>query len=100
MGLFVSSFAKSQIAGLMIALIATMIPSFTYSGLLIPISSLDASGQLMSKIYPVIYYMRTIMGIFAKDLPLQTILPNAFFLILFYIIIMSLSTILLKKQEK
>lgn len=100
MGLFVSSFAKSQIAGLMIALIATMIPSFTYSGLLIPISSLDASGQLMSKIYPVIYYMRTIMGIFAKDLPLQTILPNAFFLILFYIIIMSLSTLLLKKQEK
>lgn len=99
-GLFVSSFAKSQIAGLMISLIATMIPSFTYSGLLTPISSLDTSGQITARFYPVIYYMRTVMGTFTKDLPLQTILPNAFFLLLFYMVIMVLCNILLKKQEK
>ena len=99
-GLFVSSFAKSQIAGLMISLIVTMIPSFTYSGLLTPISSLDTSGQITARLYPVIYYMRTIMGTFVKDLPLITIIPNAFFILLFGIIIMFLCNILLKKQEK
>ena len=99
-GLFVSSFAKSQIAGLMISLIVTMIPSFTYSGLLTPISSLDTSGQITARLYPVIYYMRTIMGTFVKDLPLITIIPNAFFILLFGIIIMIFCNILLKKQEK
>ena len=99
-GLLVSSFVKSQIAGLLIALIATMIPSFTYSGLLTPISSLDEVGQLTSKFYPVIYYARTVMGTFTKALPLRTLLPNFFYLTMFYLILMICCNILLKKQEK
>ena len=99
-GLLISSFVKSQIAGLLIALITTMIPSFTYSGLLKPISSLDANGQMTAKFYPVIYYVRTIMGTFTKDIPVKTILPNFIYLTIFYMIIMILCNILLKKQEK
>lgn len=99
-GLLVSSFVKSQIAGLLIALITTMIPSFTYSGLLTPISSLDASGQMTARLYPVIYYMRTVMGTFTKDLPIKTMLPNFAYLTIFYIAVMVLCNILLKKQEK
>ncbi len=98
-GLLVSSFVKSQIAGLLIALITTMIPSFTYSGLLTPISSLDTSGQITARLYPVIYYMRTVMGTFTKDLPIKTMLPNFLYLIIFYSIVMILCNILLKKQE-
>jgi len=99
-GLLVSSFVKSQIAGLLIALITTMIPSFTYSGLLTPISSLDRGGQITARFYPVIYYMRTIMGTFTKDLPVKTMLPNFLYLAIFYIFVMILCNILLKKQEK
>lgn len=99
-GLLVSSFVKSQIAGLLIALITTMIPSFTYSGLLTPISSLDTSGQITAKVYPVIFYMRTVMGSFTKNLPIKSMLPNFIYLGIFYIIVMILCNILLKKQEK
>ncbi len=99
-GLLVSSFVKSQIAGLLIALITTMIPSFTYSGLLTPISSLDEAGQITAKFYPVIYYIRTVMGSFTKALPVKTLLPNFLYLTIFYIILMILCNILLKKQEK
>ncbi len=99
-GLLVSVFTKTQIAGLMISLIATMVPSFTFSGLLTPISSLDTGGQITARIYPIIYYMRSILGIFTKDLSLKLILPNFLYLIIFYVIVMSLCNILLKKQEK
>lgn len=99
-GLLVSSFVKSQIAGLLIALITTMIPSFTYSGLLTPISSLDKAGQITARFYPVIYYMRTVMGTFTKDLPTKTMLPNLLYLTIFYVSVMMACNVLLKKQEK
>lgn len=98
-GLFVSSFVKSQIVGLLISAISTMIPSFIYSGLLTPISSLDASGQFTARLYPIIYYMRTILGILTKDLPIMTILPNLFYLLIFYAILMFSCNKLLAKQD-
>lgn len=99
-GLLVSSFVQTQIAGLLIAMIMTMIPAFTYSGLLIPISSLDKAGQFMSLLYPVSYFMNTTVGIFTKDLPISSILPNFFWIGLFYVAVMGCCVMLLKKQEK
>ncbi|HSQ98047.1 MAG TPA: ABC transporter permease [Rickettsiales bacterium] len=99
-GLLVSSFVKTQIAGLLIAAIMTMIPAFTYSGLLVPISSLDKAGQFMSLLYPVSYFMHTTIGIFTKDLPVSSILPNFIWIGLFYAVVMGGCVMLLKKQEK
>ncbi len=99
-GLFVSSFVKSQIAGLLIAAIMTMIPAFTYSGLLIPISSLNKSGQFMSMLYPVSYFMDTTIGVFTKDVPINSLLPNFLWIALFYVAVMMCCILFLKKQEK
>lgn len=99
-GLFVSSFVKTQIAGLLITLIMTMIPAFTYSGMLVPISSLNKAGQFMSMLYPVSHFMDTTVGVFTKDLPMQSILPNFVWIGLFYVVVMSGCVVLLKKQEK
>jgi len=99
-GLLVSSFVKSQIAGLLITLIMTMIPAFTYSGLLVPISSLNKEGQFMSMLYPVSHFMNTIIGVFTKDLPMHSMLPNFVWIGLFYVVVMSGCVVLLKKQEK
>jgi len=98
-GLLVSSFVKTQISGLLITLIMTMIPAFTYSGLLSPVSSLPENGRLMARLYPTLYFMNVSVGSFTKNLPTISILPNLAILILFYIIIISASTLLLKKQE-
>ncbi|MDD2840149.1 MAG: ABC transporter permease [Rickettsiales bacterium] len=99
-GLLVSSFVKTQIAGLLITLIMTMIPAFTYSGLLIPISSLNDSGQFMAMLYPVSHFMDTTVGVFTKDLPMHSMLPNFVWIGLFYVVVMSCCVLLLKKQEK
>jgi ribosome-dependent ATPase len=99
-GLFISSFVKTQIAGLLITMIMTMIPSFTYSGLLKPISSLDESGQFMSMIYPISYFMNATIGTFTKDLSVQSLLPNLVWIGLFYVVMMSCCVMLLKKKDK
>lgn len=99
-GLLVSSFVKSQIAGLLITMIMTMIPAFTFSGLLTPISSLDKSGQFMSLLYPTSYFMHSTLGTFTKNIPISSILPNFLWITLFYVVIMSACVKLLKKQDK
>lgn len=100
LGLLISSFVKSQIAGLLIALITTMMPAFNYSGLLTPISSLEPSAQFTARLYPVLFFMRTVLGTFTKDTPIKTLLPNFLYLAIFYLIITIACTVLLKKQEK
>ena len=99
-GLLVSSFVKTQIAGLLITLIMTMIPAFTYSGMLVPISSLNKAGQFMSGLYPVSHFMDTAVGIFTKDLPMHSMLTNFIWIGLFYVVVMSGCVVLLKKKEK
>ena len=100
LGLLVSSFVKTQISGLLITLITTMIPSFTYSGLLKPVSSLDKSAQISARFYPIFYYVRVITGSFTKNIQINRLLPSIFYLTIFYLVIMTLCVILLKKQEK
>lgn len=99
-GLLVSSFVKTQIAGLLITLIMTMIPAFTYSGMLVPISSLNKAGQFMSMLYPVSHFMDTTVGVFTKNLPMHSLLLNFIWIGLFYVVVMSGCVMLLKKQEK
>lgn len=99
-GLFVSSFVKTQISGLLITLVVTMIPSFVYSGMLTPISSLDKSGQIMAKLYPTLYFMNITVGSFTKDLSVSSIFTNIMYLVIFYVITITAASLLLKKQEK
>ena len=99
-GLFFSSFVKSQISGLLITMIMTMIPAFTFSGLLTPISSLDKGGQIMSLFYPTSYFMHATIGTFTKNLPIKSMIPDFVWISVFFTFIILASLLLLKKQEK
>ena len=99
LGLLISSFAKTQVSAVLIALITTMTPAFTFSGLIHPISSLDKGAQFMSRLYPILFFMRSIIGIFTKDLPISMLFFNLVCLIIFYALVISISLLLLKKQE-
>jgi ribosome-dependent ATPase len=44
-GLFASTFTRSQIAALFFTMIGTMIPTIQFSGLLTPVSSMEGAGR-------------------------------------------------------
>lgn len=67
-GLLVSLFARTQVAAMMITVIVTIIPAVLYSGLLVPIASMDAASQFEAHLFPAMYYTDIALGSFLKGI--------------------------------
>ncbi|MDQ1325661.1 MAG: ribosome-dependent ATPase [Campylobacterota bacterium] len=100
MGLLVSAFAKTQIAALGGAAIATLLPTINFAGLMDPVSSLEGVGWVMGNIFPVTYFVNISRGIFSKDVSFSDLYFDFTVLVISIFIITFLSVSTLKKQEK
>ena len=70
-GLLVSLFVRTQVAAMMLTVIVTIVPSVLYSGLLVPIASMDAAGQFEAHLFPAMYYTDIVLGSFLKGVGLE-----------------------------
>ena len=99
-GLLASSFTRSQVAALFLAMIGTMIPAAQYSGILDPVSSLEGVARWIGTVYPATHFIDISRGVFNKALHF-TDLAHAFWALLAAVpVILALSIALLKKQER
>ncbi|SQC61451.1 ABC transporter ATP-binding protein/permease [Pseudomonas aeruginosa] len=57
LGLFLSTFMRSQIAAVFGVAIATMIPAIQFSGLIHPVSSLEGAAAWIGKLYPTSHFL-------------------------------------------
>jgi ABC-2 type transport system permease protein/ribosome-dependent ATPase len=69
-GLLISSVTRTVVSAQIITLIVTVIPAFLYSGLLIPVANLGREGKIMAHLYPTMYFMDFIHGVYLKNLSL------------------------------
>ena len=99
MGLLASALTRSQIAAIFITVIATLIPAIQYSGLIDPVSSLNATGRFIGSIYPATYMMVVSRGVFSKGLGLGDLLGSIWPMLLAIPAIMGAAIALLKKQD-
>jgi ribosome-dependent ATPase len=98
MGLFVSTFMKSQIAAIFATTLLTIIPARQFSGMIDPVSSLQGLGALIGQIYPTTYFMIIARGAFSKALDFAA-LSQSFLPILIAIpVFLGMAAALLKKQ--
>lgn len=72
-GLLVSTLVATQLAATLLTAILTMIVALDYSGFLVPIESLSASGQVQARLLPAMYYSRIVVGSFLKGVGLETL---------------------------
>ncbi|MDT3669116.1 MAG: ribosome-associated ATPase/putative transporter RbbA [Aromatoleum sp.] len=99
-GLFASTFTRSQIAAMFVAMIGTLLPATQLSGLLNPVSSLEGPGRLIGEIYPATHFFIISRGVFGKGLDLSD-LQGAFVPMLLSVpVIIGLAIALLRKQER
>jgi len=63
-GLLVSIITSTQIVAVILTLIITIIPGFLYSGMLMPISSMEGESAIVAHIYPVMYYTHILYDVF------------------------------------
>jgi len=98
-GLFASTFTRSQIAAMFVAMIGTMLPAIQFAGLLNPVSSLEGAGKLIGQIYPATHFLTISRGVFSKALTLSDLHASFGSMLLAVPVIIALSIALLKKQE-
>jgi ribosome-dependent ATPase len=98
-GLFASTFTRSQIAALFVTMIGTMIPAIQFSGLLNPVSSMEGTGKVIGLIYPATHMLNISRGIFNKALGFSDLHASFLPLLIAIPVILGLTVALLKKQE-
>ena len=98
-GLFVSVFTQSQIAAMFATFIFSFIPSMRFAGMIDPVSSLEGGARLIGEIFPGAHYLTICRGVFSKALGFYELSAYLLPLTLASIIIVSLSILLLDKQE-
>lgn len=65
-GILISSVTSSQIVAMLVSLIATLMPSFLFSGLLFPIYNMPVAFQWYALLFPAKYFIEISRGIWLK----------------------------------
>jgi ribosome-dependent ATPase len=99
-GMFISSFANTQIAALFGTAIMTFMPAALFSGMMTPVSALTGAARVIGGIFPMTYFLRISVGTFTKGLGFEQLGPTLLSLAAFIPILVALSVTLLRKQER
>jgi ribosome-dependent ATPase len=99
-GLLISAFASTQIAALFATAMLTVIPATQFSGMLSPVSSLSGMGALFGNLFPMSYYLPISVGVFTKSLGFDELSRTMLILALFIPVLLTLSVLMLRKQER
>lgn len=100
MGLLISTFTRSQIAALFGTAILTLVPAIQFSGFIDPVSSLEGPGRVIGGIYPTTHFLTIARGTFSKALHFSDLRASFLPLLIAVPVLIGLSAVLLKKQEK
>jgi ribosome-dependent ATPase len=98
-GMFISSFARTQIAALFGTAILTVLPATEFSGMLTPVSSLSGVAAFTGRIFPMTYFLPICVGAYTKGLELADLAGRLGWLSIFFPALVFLSFLLLRKQE-
>ena len=99
-GMVISSFASTQIAALFGTAILTFLPASQFSGMMVPVSSLSPTAQIMGRAFPMTYFIPISIGTFTKGLSFGDLAASLAELAVFIPALTLISLVLLRKQER
>ena len=67
-GLVASVFVRTQTAAMIVTSIITLVPAVLYSGVLIPVFSLEKTAQVVAHLLPAMYYTNIVTACFLKGI--------------------------------
>lgn len=101
-GMLISIIAKRQIVAVVMTVIITILPAFLYSGMLMPISSMQGASWVEAHIFPVMYYNHILYDAFliGQGFDSPKIVLYLFVLIGYVIALLGLGSLLLRKEMR
>lgn len=97
-GIFVSTFSKTQQQAMMVSVFAFMIPMIYLSGFVFPIHNMPKIIQFITYFIPLRYYLVIIRGIVLKGIGANILFPQILVLTLFAILLFAISIIKFQKK--
>ena len=99
LGLFISSFVKTQIAALIAAAVICVVPSVQFSGYLYPAATLEGFAYYLGHGFPALWFQNVSLGTFAKGQEFSTFFTEFAVLFSFGIGFLVAARLILRKQE-
>jgi len=99
-GMATSTFTSTQVAAVFVTAILTIQPSIQFSGMLQPVATLEGGARVVGSVWPTTYYMHSSLGAYTKGLGLDLMMKDMIYLLCCIPVLLLVSTIGLKKQEK
>ena len=99
-GMLISAFARTQIAALFGTAILTVLPATMFAGMTVPVSSLTGMAHIMGRLFPMTYFLPISVGTLTKGLGFADLGTDVAALVLFIPALLTLSLLLLRKQER
>jgi len=75
-GLLISVLVRTQVSGILITTVLTILPAFIYSGFFVPLSTAEPLARLIGLLVPATYYLDIIRGLFLKGMGWSIHWPN------------------------
>lgn len=98
LGLLISSVTRSQLVAMLLALLATLMPSFLFSGFLFPIFTMPVMLQMYTYLFPARYFIEIVRGIMMKGIGLETLWPQFLMLVFYTATVFTATTLLFRKK--
>jgi ribosome-dependent ATPase len=100
LGLLMSTFMRTQIGAVFATAIASTIPTILFSGMLVPVSSLDGPARVMGFGFPSAWFQHISVGTFTKGLHFGDLWLDYLVLLAFGLGFLLLGRLLLPAQER
>ena len=99
-GMIIAALTRSQVAALTAAQILTMVPSIGYSGLVVPIGSMEGAAWYVAHGFPSSYFHGAVIGSFLKDFGFQDMAWRLWALLGFGLAFLALALFMTREQER
>jgi ABC-2 type transport system permease protein/ribosome-dependent ATPase len=98
LGMIVSLLVRTQIAAILITMIISLVPTVLYSGMLIPVSSLDVAGRIQARLIPGFYFNTISTDSFLKGVGAPSLWDDAGALAVFTALLIGSGWLLFRKR--
>jgi len=98
-GLLISTIVRTQVAAVFGTTCIALIPTVSFSGLLVPVSSLSGAGRAIGMGFPSSWFQQISVGTFTKGLGFPELWSNHVALVIFTLLYIAVAALILRKQE-
>jgi ribosome-dependent ATPase len=98
-GLLISTLVRTQVAAVFGTTCIALIPTVSFSGLLVPVSSLSGAGRAIGIGFPSSWFQQISVGTFTKGLGFPELWFNHLALAIFTVLYIAVAALILRKQE-